>query len=53
MFLEVKYKGFWFWKRAYIFDGVRWLKMDKELTTLQIKADKLFAKTEIFLENLK
>ena len=51
--LKVKYRGFWFWKRAYIYDGARWLKMDKELTKLQLEADKLFENNKRFLDSLK
>lgn len=53
MLIKIKYRGFWIWKRAYIWDGSRWLKMNKELTALQIEADKLFAENKAFLDNLK
>ena len=53
MLLKVKYRGYWFWKRAYIWDGKRWLKMNKELTALQIESDRLFEDSKRFLDLMK
>lgn len=50
--LSVKYKGFGKWRRAEIFDGMRWLRMDKESTAIQIEADRLFAANRIILDRI-
>lgn len=49
---DIRYRGFWIWRRAEIFDGIGWVKLDKRCTEIQIEADRLFAANRAILESL-
>lgn len=49
---DIRYRGFWIWRRAEIFDGIRWLRLDKNSTERQIEADRLFARSEEIISRM-
>lgn len=49
---DIRYRGFWIWRHAEIFDGIVWVKLDKRCIEIQQEADKLFAANQAILDGM-